>query len=332
LNLNFQRTRTQSGMKKSRLRLKAASTCWLLLATFLWNIPVLLAQKNWTGATNTNWNTASNWNPVGIPSTTDNVVISSSAIRQPVLSTTAVANAVEVQSGASLSITLGGSLSINRSVSPSGTLTALNNSGTITNGGQISIGNTGPSYNDYGMENWGTFSNLTGGIITIDRATEEGFLNGGSFTNRAQIIIGGKVSVGLFGLSNANSFINDVGGTIKIDRVSGIGLYNRYGGDFTNVAQIILGSTTTVGSGVINLSTFNNSDCGALLSVLGTINDQYDGVLTNSGTIIKTATLGSTLSSNITNNSGLVRNLGGGSFIITNNTGCVDHRSRRGRC
>ncbi|GAB4002855.1 hypothetical protein GCM10028807_62270 [Spirosoma daeguense] len=123
----------------------------------------------------------------------------------------------------------------------------------------------------------------------------------------------------MFGLSNATSFINNVGGNIKIDRTSFAGLYNRTFGSFTNFAQITIGANSTIYDGVYNLGTFNNTGCGALLNVVGSMTDQHDGVLTNSGSIIENTSLNSL----ITTNSGLVRNLGGGNFTITNNTGVL---------
>ncbi|QDK81888.1 hypothetical protein EXU85_26075 [Spirosoma sp. KCTC 42546] len=120
------------------------------------------AQKNWVGTT-TNWNTASNWSPAGIPTASDNVVIAASATKQPVLTVSALAGSVEVQSGASLSITSGGKLTLNGSRDfGSGQTTAFYTSGTVTNAGQLVIGNTS-AVGRYGLINKGSFSNETGG-------------------------------------------------------------------------------------------------------------------------------------------------------------------------
>ncbi|MBD2705234.1 hypothetical protein IC229_31735 [Spirosoma sp. BT702] len=291
--------------------------CWLLLITFLGSTAELVAQTTtWTGGASTGWNIPGNWSG-GVPMAGLDVVIPSTPINQPVLSTTAVARSMEVQRGASLSITTAGSLTVNGARTVFSSWDAVSNSGTITSGGQLIISNS--SYREYGIYNNGTFSNTTGGIITIDGATDEGLFYVGSFINASQIIIGAKAAVGMFGLSNATSFINNAGGIIRIDRAYGIGLYSRTGGSFTNFAQITIGANSTISDGLLNLGTFNNTGCGALINVVARIADQIDGTFTNSGTIIENTSL----SNFITNSSGLVRNLGGGNFTVTNNTGVL---------
>ncbi|WP_460952373.1 hypothetical protein [Spirosoma daeguense] len=87
--------------------------CWLLLITFLGSTAELVAQTTtWTGGASTVWNIPGNWSG-GVPTAGLDVVIPSTPINQPVLSTTAVARSMEVQSGASLSITAAGSLTVN---------------------------------------------------------------------------------------------------------------------------------------------------------------------------------------------------------------------------
>lgn len=67
--------------------------------------------KGWTGAVSTNWSTAGNWSPNSIPIASDNLVISN-VTNQPIINGTtgAVANDIEILSGASLTINSGGSL------------------------------------------------------------------------------------------------------------------------------------------------------------------------------------------------------------------------------
>jgi len=67
--------------------------------------------KGWTGATNTDWATSSNWSPNSVPIATDNVVIHN-ATNQPIISsnTGAVTNDITIETGASLDIESGGSL------------------------------------------------------------------------------------------------------------------------------------------------------------------------------------------------------------------------------
>ncbi len=92
---------------------------------------IILAQKTWTGATSTAWNTATNWSPSGVPAPTDDVIIPSAPANQPVVNgtITPVCKNLTINSGASLSITA--------TTSNNALLTA---SGNATINGALSIG------------------------------------------------------------------------------------------------------------------------------------------------------------------------------------------------
>ncbi|MHB0754293.1 BspA family leucine-rich repeat surface protein [Polaribacter sp. M15] len=87
----------------------------------------------WTGATNRDWATASNWSPAAVPLTLDKVIIPN-VTNKPVISATtgALANIITIDVGASLTIA-GGSLTVNRDVTNNGE--AL----TITSGGSLIV-------------------------------------------------------------------------------------------------------------------------------------------------------------------------------------------------
>jgi hypothetical protein len=70
---------------------------------------------NWTGTVNTDWTTPGNWATVAVPTASDDVVISSVPVNQPVIGATtgASVNNLTVAAGASLSVTSGGSLIVN---------------------------------------------------------------------------------------------------------------------------------------------------------------------------------------------------------------------------
>ncbi|MBE7685102.1 T9SS type A sorting domain-containing protein [Tenacibaculum piscium] len=72
-----------------------------------------LPQTNWTGATDTSWNTASNWSN-GVPTTSLNAFVSNGATNYPVISNSANAKDITIENSASLTI------------SPSANLTAEN--------------------------------------------------------------------------------------------------------------------------------------------------------------------------------------------------------------
>ncbi|GAB4002379.1 hypothetical protein GCM10028807_60950 [Spirosoma daeguense] len=272
------------------------------------------AQKNWVGSTS-DWNTAANWNPVGIPTASDNVVIPSAPANQPVLSTTAMANSVEVKSGASLTITAAGSLTLNGSKAIQFGTTAFYNNGLVDNGGKLIISNTA-NLNRSGLFNEGTFNNITGGEIRIDHSFMSGLFNTGPFSNWGKLIIGANASVGQYGIDNNDTFTNQLGGEITIDNTSFIALYNNFG-DFTNYARITIGANGSVGQLAISNQdkTFNNSGCSAIINVVANayiFSSNFSYTFSNSGTIIENASG----DSRITNNTGIVQNLNGGTFDV----------------
>jgi len=147
-----------------------------------------------------------------VPTATDDVIIAT-ATNQPVISTSnAVAKSVEVQSGATLTISSSRVLAVNGFKIVLGFTTAFYNNGTVNNSGQLLIGNIS-SAGDFGLRNRATFNNNTGGQISIDRSTTYGLLNNaGTFTNAATITIGAGASAGSSGLYNLATFNNNTGG------------------------------------------------------------------------------------------------------------------------
>ncbi|WP_143092878.1 beta strand repeat-containing protein, partial [Arsenicibacter rosenii] len=322
--------------------------------------------NTWTGQTGSDWNTAANWSRTAVPGTGDDVVIPAGTTNAPILSTTAVAKSVEVQSGASLTISNSGSLSINGSKSYSGATRGFSNSGLVRNEGQLVLGNMGSS-GEVGLYNTASFSNATGGIIHIDGFSGSGLSTAGSFVNSATIAIGSKVATGFSGLDNYSSFTNTAGSVIQIDRVTGSGLRNNSGsfvnsatvtigsiastgsyglqnqssftntaggsiqidktslnglynssGSFVNEATVTIGSSVT-GTAISNSGSINNQGCQALINSLGNATISNAASFSNTGTLIER----SSGNSSISYNGGLVQNLNGGTFTITDNQGLL---------
>ncbi|GAB3559783.1 putative Ig domain-containing protein [Spirosoma fluminis] len=246
----------------------------------------------WTGQTSTDWNTAGNWCPARVPLSTDDVVIPATPPNKPVLGTNAVANSVEVQSGASLAITNAGILILNGSRLIGNNTVTLFTSGTVVNSGQVVVGNlSSATVGQLGVLNQGAFQNNTGGSIRIDRTTSHGIQNTGTATNSATITIGQSASIGGNGLfiNGTGSFSNIAGGYIQVDN-AGINGIRLDGGTFTNAAVIQIGSYSAVTSyGIFILKgtdTFTNADGGAI-----TINRTGNNGVLNNGTFTNAATL-----------------------------------------
>lgn len=94
---------------------------------------VLADSATWTGATNTDWNTASNWSNNSIPSTGTSILIPASAIQMPLVDTAtgAAAHNLTIESGASLTIATdslqGGNLTITGNLTCNGTISNTGN-------------------------------------------------------------------------------------------------------------------------------------------------------------------------------------------------------------
>ena len=255
----------------------------------------------WTGAVDTDWNSPCNWSPSSVPTATNDVVIPNTT-NKPIIGTVAVAQTVEVQTGAALTISATKSLTINGSKLIEGSTSGLFNAGTVHNNGQLILGNIS-SVGELGLVSKGTFNNNTGAEITIDRATIGGLNNytGGIFTNAAKITIGSNASVGSTGLNNLATFNNNTGGEITINRSNSIGLYNSVGSTFANAAKISIGTITpTMANGLFNHGNFSNNTGGeiaidnttaaGLVSGSGDLSIYPPGTFTNAGKITIGAT------------------------------------------
>ncbi|AYQ33213.1 T9SS type A sorting domain-containing protein [Runella sp. SP2] len=243
----------------------------------------------WTGLVDTDWNTACNWSPVSVPTATNDVIIPNTT-NKPIINTAAVAQSVEVQTGAMLTIAATKSLTINGSRTVATFDAGFHNAGTVQNNGQLVLGSTG-SVGAYGLFNRAIFNNNTDGEIKIDRSTDTGLLNdiGGTFTNAAKITIGAVASVGGSGLLNQATFNNNTGGEIKIDRSTQVGVLNN--NNFNNAAKITIGATASVGDrGLVNDGgTFANT-AGGDVSISRVTSPIEIGLFnTNGGTLTNVA-------------------------------------------
>ncbi len=235
----------------------------------------------WTGATNTDWGTASNWT-AGVPDGADDVTIPN-VTNDPIISNAALAKSVTVQSGGLLTISATFSLSIDGS-STQGIL----NQGTVQNNGTINIGNA-TSTGQYCIQNQSLFNNNPGGVINLDRSTSVALYNAfGTFNNAANITIGAINSVGSNGITNGATFNNNAGGIIHIDRSTVVGIFNEFN-SFSNFGTLNIGQNLSVGTwGIVNDATFNNSSSGIIngdRSTLSAIENRASGNFANTGSI-----------------------------------------------
>jgi hypothetical protein len=235
----------------------------------------------WNGNSNTSWTNAANWSKGVAPTINDDVLIPAGTTNQPTLAGTGGrARSVTVQTGATLTITAAGILLINGSDKQ-----GFYNQGTVTNNGNISIGNTS-STGFYGIVNAGNFNNGSTGKINIDRASISAFFaqenninNAGTITVGALVYISNLImneGAGLFNNNTGgilkgagdiyvNRFVN-AGGTLSPGAPVGTMSFSA-GKNFTNtILDIELNGKTTPGTD------FDNIGVGGMATLGGTLN------------------------------------------------------------
>ena len=225
----------------------------------------LLAQKTWTGAAGTSdWNTASNWSPTGVPTATDDVTIQTVSSPQvyPTISTTdATAKSVILNSNTFLTIANTGKLTINGFSSN----TSITNSGTFENNGQLVLGNES-ALGQLGIYNVGTFKNNAGATFTVDNTSNIAIDNrlNATFTNAGTVNVGQTQSVGEYGIYCFGTFENKTGGVIKISRCTNAGLFVSSGITFTNAGAINIGNVGAIAFGISTRGNFDNNVGGEI--------------------------------------------------------------------
>ncbi len=276
----------------------------------------LLAQKTWTGNTSDNWNTASNWNPNGIPGNTDDVTIPVAEI-DPVIKagTNAVAKSVTVQSGAKWTIEEEAQIVVRDTPG-----TGVTNDGTIENRGSILIDKTSIGF----WNKSGTFNNLDNGVVQIGSPVKvgaHGIQNGtsttaGTINNAAQITIVQAEGNGIYNLKG--TLDNNTLGISSIDigfvkTIGGYGIDNL--GIFHNRGFIHIDNTSQVGIHHLG-GTFKNF-ANALISIGQTNPILMDGIytaalFTNEGLVDISQTTGNGISNHNTfnNNAGAYLSIG----------------------
>ncbi len=200
---------------------------YLIVCLSLASSNSLMAQtKTWTGASDTNWANASNWNPVGVPTATDDVTIPNTANNPTIQNgTTVTINSLQNDKFSVLTIQTTAELNVLEIASQT-----IINRGEIDNAGKIYIGQTTP-INNTAIENAGfhaIFTNQATGEIQIDKGSPNtgglsGILNNSAanFINKGLLEMQGN-GAGAFGLTTLNNsdFSNEANGTINLINAS----------------------------------------------------------------------------------------------------------------
>ncbi len=260
------------------------------LSLYLFSTQSLLGVTlNWTGNTDSNWATASNWDNNSIPTVDDDVVIPNTATSPEIQTgTDAVAKSVLIKTGGGLTIGLGSNLNIDGSAG-----TAFRNQGEVSNSGSLRIGENA-NIAGAGIWNEAVFINEAGGEILIDKISTFGIWNffhinhTATFTNSGKLTMGANETIGNSGIYNGrtSTFTNTVSGEISIDQTGPNGI-NNYG-PFTNLGKItIAANAVTNGNGIQNNDFFTNAISGEIFieQVKNHAIFNVNGTITNLGKI-----------------------------------------------
>ncbi|KAA9331109.1 T9SS type A sorting domain-containing protein [Adhaeribacter soli] len=207
----------------------------------------------WTGATSTDWNTASNWSNNSVPTASSDVVIPSGVSRYPVISSgTALAKDLTIASSASLTVN-GGTLEVKEDFTNNGAFTATGGSATFSGSVLQVIGGTNPS----------TFHDLTisaagaslAGPVSVQRVLT---LNGNLNTNGNTFTLLSNAT-GTAMVVNAGGVVN---GTAKVQRYINPALnaaagYRHFASPVTSttVSDLVTGGFTPVVNPAYNTAT-----------------------------------------------------------------------------
>ena len=271
------------------------SVILIVIAPFI-SVTTFGGTKTWTGTTSTVW-TDANWNPVGTPFSTDDIVIPSSCTFYPVILNNRTMKSLTVNSGGSITFQAstasidGGAVSnVGTILINGGTLDIKNATGNLTNSSSLTI-SSGQ------LKVGGTFTNnLSSNFVVSGGTTTGNITNYGTVTSSSgTAVLDGLIANQTGGLLNIN------GGSLEIKQEPS-----------TNAGSIAVSS----GNLFFNGKDLDNLNGGTITQTDGTIRLDH---LTNSGQV--TASSGTfTIDEYFTNNAGKNITVNGGSIIVKNNT------------
>lgn len=228
----------------------------------------------WTGATNTDWNTASNWNCNAVPDTGTSVTINNTT-NKPVVNNNSGAKNITLATGATLTLNAGDTLEVKGDFTSSGTVTA---NGVFHFSGTLPQTIPGIIYKDVIIS--GGSTKTLSGAATID--------NGVQFNNGKLVIGNNDLRLGTANTitgASVNSFIvtNGSGFVRKLGLGASSGNFTfPVGVSVTSYTPVILNNTgatdnfsVRVITGVYPSYTGNNPASGAQPITSGVVNKTW---------------------------------------------------------
>lgn len=294
----------------------------LLLLLSLFGSQYLFAQtKTWAGTT-TDWHTSGNWNPVGVPSSSDDVIINTATIN-PVIASNTAAKSINISvSGGLLTVNSGATLTVISSV---GSAIQVSNGG-ITNNGTIVASDINPVEVSQEAAIFLSFSATitNNGTITINGGANYGIRMAGSTINNQSggVITSNGKEVVRFGDTNA-IFNNNAGATLN--GTSAATAITMIPGKLNNSGLInITGSLElynansrlrNLGCGILKMDGDYYTQASATTENEGLL--QIDGILNNSGSTTNNGVIRANAYPSITNRRLLINNDAANNAIFT---------------
>ncbi|MEI6754167.1 MAG: hypothetical protein WCK78_13495, partial [Paludibacter sp.] len=312
---------------------------------FVANTGVLSTANNWTGATSTDWNTATNWSKGTVPTASDAAFVPN-VTNKPIINSSAVCSSLTVFTGSGVTINGSNTLTVSGNIVNAGTVTS--NSGTISLTGTFT--NTGTFNSNTGTVNYNGAAQTVAGVnyyhLALSGSGAKTLQSGTttiggnltlsgtvSTTTVAVLSISGNLSIGDGTTLNAAGYNLTVtgtttvgGGTSGILNITGINT-KTFNGDVilssgstwneSAASDVSFGGSLNNNASTFTISTGNHTFSGSsnLFSGSSITSIPYltlSGSYSNNGTLTVGTTFGGT--GNIINNGTL--NIGGTAWSI----------------
>ena len=284
----------------------------ILLTCIIFNSSVFAGNFTWTGTTNTNWNTSTNWVPNGVPGSSDSININSTTISLTLTSNKSVRRLIMNSGvlnlgGDTLTITITSGLnggSINNGLFKTLTSGLINFNGTtfgaeVSAKGQIKLNgcifnNTAYFEHNSSASGTGLGGNTFNGVSTFKNAGTTTFrlagTNPDTFNNDVYFSNVATSGSSTFHISyGATSYFN---GNVQVSSTSSFGVSFSPAG--TGSSILASGKTITIGSagmvGTLVIQNFTQTGTTAqsltLSGVLNITNSTFNGAFTSTSTSI----------------------------------------------
>jgi len=266
--------------------------------------------RTWTGATNNDWNTATNWVEGFIPTNVDDVVFSTNV--NCTISSASVCKTITFGSYSGTftntgGLTVSGNVTLGSSVNW-GTFSsnlAVNATATLTSNGKdipgLQFSNT---ITVTLADNWTVTSRLffTNAVITVTLNSNNIYVSGGTITHSNGCIINGTATINITGNVNWTSGSAFISNPITVNTSGTFTLSNNFNLS-NNTLTWIAGTITSTGSAT---------------NLVGNVTFTGTGLILNNLTALSNTTL--TLSNDITILGNLTSNTSAATFTIDGNT------------